>query len=197
MIISLYALNDLLAMHDLELMDFGTGLVTMPIAKDGSYSTSSLIFVMKKVSGKTFLAMGIEIPYSARHGQGGAFEFHDKIAEKIAKRFTMAAKVAEAGDKLPDKWESLHSITFDEPVAHPMSNREAIVRQAIIDLGKVGLRISGFKCHAETLMHMVNERTLCAEIIRGTEAPDFGHPPKTTYCGIPVEQDANEPTPIS
>lgn len=203
MIISMDTLNDLLEKYELELYDFGNGFTTIPIAQDGSYLTKSMIFVMKRLPGSHYLVMGIEIPLERRN-RNGTFNFVDDIAARIAKRFSVAAHAVEGHELLPKTHETLASIQFDEKVENPRSEREVIVRKAIINLGRVGLRVSGFRCHPETFIQMVNESVLAVDlrnVVDGGKwegtitAKNAG--PMHTYCGIPVEQDANEQTQIS
>ena len=64
-----------------------------------------------------------------------------------------------------------------------LSEREKAVRQAIHDLYKHGLKISGLQAHPETVYEMVNE-SLSVMTIKHA----YATAPELTYCGLSVEQ---------
>lgn len=191
--ITLNQLNEELKKHDLELYDFGDSVTVMPIIdRDGSYLTKSIIFVIKKDSYET--AMGIEIPHNLY--SKGTYLVNDGLADKIAIRFEECSRTFESGEPLPREWTTIEYIESDIPPKPKLSERETAVRKAIANLARHGLRITGLKCHPITVHHIVSEELQVIERPILASVRDVTTVPKDTYCGIPLEQDANEPTPI-
>lgn len=80
---------------------------------------------------------------------------------------------------------------------YPISERQVTVRKAIANLARHGLRITGFKIHPETLSRIVEDDFTRVILLNSKDSPADIPKYPVTYCGIPIEQDANEPPPIS
>lgn len=71
-----------------------------------------------------------------------------------------------------------------------MTERERVVREAIRDLAKVGLKIDSLSTHPETFCEILSEGLSITATVSGVAFPDeftekhFAH----TFCGIPIKQ---------
>lgn len=200
-------LNEQLKEFDLNLHDFGDGITVMPVpdfnGQGGTYLTSSVIYVQKKVTDHTWLIMPVQIRRPLREvmegPKGQLFELKEGLASKIAKRFKVAASLMEDDGPWPNTFQMLDSIETDGKVANPISERELIVRKSIANLARVGLRISGFSCHPKTWMDVVDKEFMSGIDVMGQLGPVM-IPSRTnpilllnTYCGIPITESREEP----